>query len=65
MKYLLIVDYRPGVIDTPMEEWKPDEVRAHMDYYDALNNQLVASGELAGGYALMPPETSRTVTSDG
>ena len=65
MKYLLIVDYRPGVVDTPMEEWKPDEVQAHMNYYDALNKQLEASGELAGGYALMPPETSRTVTSDG
>ncbi|MFG1603504.1 YciI family protein [Actinoplanes sp. NPDC049265] len=65
MKYLLIVDYRPGVIDTPMEEWKPEEVQAHMDYYTALNKQLLESGELVGGYALRPPATAKTVTSDG
>ena len=65
MKYLLIVDYRPGNDDTPMEEWKPAEVQAHMDYYDALNKQLEANGELAGGYALTPPPTAKTVTSDG
>jgi hypothetical protein len=65
MKYLLIVDYRPGVDDTPMEEWKPEEVQAHMDYYTALNKQLLESGELVGGYALRPPATARTVTSDG
>jgi hypothetical protein len=65
MKYLLIVDYRPGVIDTPMEEWKPEEVRAHMDYYTALNKQLMESGELVDGYALRPPATAKVVTSDG
>lgn len=65
MKYLLIVDYRPGVVETPMEQWKPEEVKAHLDYYDALNRDLAASGELAGGHALTPPEQSRTVVSDG
>lgn len=65
MKYLLIVDYRPGVDDTPMEQWKPAEVQAHMDYYQALNKQLLENGELVGGFALRPPDTAKTVTSDG
>lgn len=26
-KFLLIVDHRRGVIETPMEEWGPHEVR--------------------------------------
>ena len=32
-KYLLMVDYQPGVVDKPMDEWKPEEIKAHMDYY--------------------------------
>jgi hypothetical protein len=64
-RYLLIVDYRPGVIDTPMEKWKPEEIKAHMDYYDALNAELTASGELVGGEALTGPEYAKVVTADG
>ena len=33
MKYLLIVDFQPGVADTTMEEWRPEEIEAHLDYY--------------------------------
>jgi hypothetical protein len=29
-----------------MAEWKPEEVKAHLDYYAALHQELVASGEL-------------------
>ena len=25
-KYLLAVNFQPGVVDTPMEEWKPEEI---------------------------------------
>ena len=60
-QFLLIVDYRPGVDATPMEQWKPAEVRAHMDYYDALNAKLTASGELIGGHALT--QQAKTVTA--
>ncbi len=64
-KYLLIVDYHPGVVDTPMTEWTPDEIRAHMDYYRALNERLTASGELVEAVALTGPERAKVVTSDG
>ena len=64
-RYLLIVDYRPGVIDTPMDQWRPDEIKAHMDYYGALNRELTDSGELIGGAALTGPEFAKVVTSDG
>jgi len=36
-KYLLAVNFQPGVVDTPMEEWKPEEIEAHLDYYRALS----------------------------
>ena len=39
-RYLLIVTFEPGVVDSPMEEWQPEEIAAHLDYYRALNDQL-------------------------
>ena len=64
-KYLLIVDYHPGVVDAPMTEWTPDEIRAHMDYYRALNDRLTESGELVEAVALTGPEHAKVVVSDG
>ncbi len=64
-KFLLIVDYQPGVIDTPMTEWAPEDVKAHMDYYNALNAELTANGELVQALALTWPEEAKSVTSDG
>ncbi|MEU4242802.1 YciI family protein [Actinoplanes sp. NPDC026619] len=64
-RYLLIVDYRPGDDATPMDRWKPDEVSAHMNYYNVLNDALRDSGELVGGEALTEPRFGREVVSDG
>ena len=64
-RYLLVVDFQPGVVETPMEEWKPEEVTAHMDYYRALHRELVDSGELVESEVLAPPNLARIVTSDG
>ena len=65
-KYLLIVDYQPGVDEAGgFDKWSPDEIKAHMDYYGALREELLASGELVTQEALTGPELARTVTSDG
>jgi hypothetical protein len=45
-RYLLAVNFQGGVVDTPMDEWKPEEIAAHLDYYKILHNELVNSGEL-------------------
>ncbi|WP_328478113.1 YciI family protein [Actinoplanes sp. NBC_00393] len=65
MRYLLIVDYRPGVIDKPMTEWAPEDIAAHMDYYGALRKELLESGELVTQEALTGPEQAKEVTADG
>ena len=65
MRYLLTVDYNGGVVGTPMEEWKPDDIRAHMAYYDALTAELATSGEYVDGHALTGPGLAKVVTSDG
>ena len=64
-RYLLVTDFQPGADDTPMEEWKPEEITAHLDYYKALHTELVASGELVESEVLAGPDLARIVTSDG
>src|SRR5690348_18412761 len=64
-RYLLAVTFEPGVDDTPMEHWKPEEVDAHLDYYRALHRELVASGELVQSEVLAGPDLAAIVTSDG
>ncbi|TWD75259.1 hypothetical protein FB561_6697 [Kribbella amoyensis] len=64
-KFLLIVDYSPGAVETPMLEWDPADIKAHMDYYRDLNHQLTESGELLDVAALTWPDQMKKVTSDG
>ncbi len=63
-RYLLIVTFEPGVVDSPMEEWQPEEITAHLDYYRALNAQLVESGELLDVTILTPPDAAHIVRAD-
>jgi hypothetical protein len=64
-RYLLAVNFEGGVVDTPMEEWKPEEITAHLDYYKALHRELVASGELVQSEVLAGPDLGKIVTSNG
>jgi hypothetical protein len=65
MRYLLIVNFDGGVIETPMDEWKPEEITAHLDYYKALYKEMVSSGELVDHKVLAGPNLAKIVTSDG
>ena len=64
-RYLLGVTFTGGVAETPMEEWKPEEITAHLDYYRALHKELVESGELVESEILAPPDLAKIVASDG
>ena len=64
-RYLLIVNFEPGVAGTPIEDWTPEEVNAHLDYYKVLHRELVASGELVQSEVLAGPDLAKVVTSDG
>ena len=64
-RYLLMVNFEGGVVETPMEEWKPEEITAHLDYYRALHKELVASGELVESEVLAGPDLAKIVTFDG
>jgi hypothetical protein len=64
-KYLLVVNFEGGAAVPPMDEWKPDEITAHLDYYKALHDELVRSGELVQSEVLAGPDLAKIVTSDG
>jgi hypothetical protein len=64
-RYLLAVTFEPGVVDTPMEQWKPEEITAHLDYYRVLSEQLLTTGELVESTILAAPGLAKIVTSDG
>jgi hypothetical protein len=64
-RYLLGVNFEGGVVDTTMEDWKPEEVEAHLDHYRALHEELVDSGELVQSEVLVGPDLAKIVTSDG
>jgi hypothetical protein len=64
-RYLLVVNFEGGVVETPMDEWKPEEITAHLDYYKALHKEPVESGELVESEVLTGPDLAKIVTSDG
>jgi len=65
MQYLIITDFQPGISETPMDDWRPEEKQAHLDYYRVLMRELVASGELVDSQILTGPDLAKVVTSDG
>ncbi|WP_406271692.1 YciI family protein [Nocardia sp. NBC_00881] len=66
MKYMLLKTYTPAAYcDTPITEWSPEEIKAHIDFQRALGAQLAESGELVDGQGLAGPTEARVVSSDG
>ncbi|GAA5017027.1 YciI family protein [Streptomyces siamensis] len=64
-KFLLLVNHDGGVFEQPMDEWAPDDITAHFNYYEALTEELVASGEMVQFTGLADPRLARIVRSDG
>lgn len=62
--FLILTNH--GGSDVPhMTEWDPADVTAHLDYLRALNDELIASGELVDMRALADPAMGKRVKSDG
>ena len=61
-KYLLLKHYRGGPepmpnARTPMEQWTPAEIDAHIAFMDHVADTLRERGEFVGGEALSPEGT--------
>ena len=63
MKYMLLMNYGPGV--PRMAEWAPEEMKASGAHMMAIHEELAASGELVGAEGLTGPEAAKIVTHDG
>jgi hypothetical protein len=62
---MLLQDYAGPAGCKPMTEWDPADVRAHIDFQIALNQELAEAGELVDAQALTGPELARFVICDG
>ena len=65
-KYLLLKHYRgapAAVNNVPMDQWKPDEVEAHIKFMNDFAARLESTGEFVDGQALSPDGV--WVRSDG
>ncbi|MFI9504972.1 YciI family protein [Nocardia sp. NPDC052566] len=66
MKYMLLKTYAPtAYCDTPIQDWTPEEIKAHIDFQRMLGEQLAAAGELVDAQGLATPAEARIVVSDG
>jgi len=65
-KFMLLQNYGATLAcDLPMTEWDPADIKAHIEYQLALNDELAGNGELVDAQGLAGPELARFVTFDG
>jgi len=48
-----------------MTEWTPEEIKAHIAFQMALNQELGENGELVDAQGLAGPDQAKFVLSDG
>ena len=66
MRFMLLQNYGPAASGCPpMTEWSPADVRAHIEFQQALNTELAGLGELVDAQGLAGPDEARFVVSDG
>jgi len=66
MRYMLLQSYGLAGSDCPpMTQWTPADIKAHIEFQQALNAELLERGELVDAQGLAGPEQAKFVTSDG
>jgi hypothetical protein len=64
MRFMLLQHYAPAEnCGVPMYEWRPEDIQAHVEFQQALNAELLASGELVDAQGLS--DQAKTVTKTG
>ena len=64
MRFMLLQHYAPAEnCDVPMYQWRPEDIQAHIAFQQALNAELLATGELVDAQGLS--ESVHTVTNTG
>jgi len=60
-RFLLLMNYDPGNVDTPMLEWDEPDIKAHMQFLSDHLERLRQSGELVEAQALTWPQHAKVV----
>jgi|SRR6185437_3331965 hypothetical protein len=61
MKYMLMMNTPAGTGDYQINNWSPDDFKAHIAFMHAFNKQLSAAGEMVACEGLTPPGQARLV----
>ena len=61
MKFMLMMHAPRGTGEYKVNQWSPDDFKAHIAFMQRLNRDLTASGELAGAEGLAQPGDARVV----
>jgi hypothetical protein len=67
MRFMLLQAYGGVELEgcPPMNEWAPEDVRAHIEFQHTLNAELLGRGELVDAQGLAGPDQAKFVVSDG
>ena len=65
MRFMLLQYYEEIEGCPPMTEWAPEDIKAHIDFQQAYNEELTSLGELVDAQGLAAPELAKLVVSDG
>ena len=61
MRFMLLQNYGEVESDCPpMTEWTPGDIKAHIDFQHALNNELTERGELVDAQGLAGPDQAKS-----
>lgn len=61
MKYILMMHAKLGTGDWDIFKWKPEEIKAHVAYWNELNAELREAGELVAVEALAAPGQAKII----
>lgn len=64
-RFMLLQDYAGSAGVEPITTWDPADIKAHIDFQIALNQELAETGELVDAQGLAGPELAKFVVSDG
>ena len=61
MRYMLMMHAPRGTGEYQVNQWTPDELRAHVGFMHDLNRELTESGELVSAQGLAAPGEAKLV----
>ena len=61
MRFMLMMNTPAGTGDYQINDWSPDDFKAHMAFMHQFNAEIRSSGEFVLGEGLTPPKDARLV----